>query len=100
MSDRRLQENRIRFQVTAEHDTGNIISHQLLISFLTSLIRHAFHISVFHKSDNLQSGRIKMLKISCQLQCWTVDIRLCDLHMFHINLRCEIFQFHFFDNTG
>ena len=100
MSDRRLQEYRIRFQVTAEHNAGHVIGHQLLIRLPAGLVCQSLHISIFHKSNDLQTRGIKMLKISCQLQCRTVDIRLCDLHMFHINLRCEIFQFHFFDNTG
>ena len=64
MSDCCLQENRIRLQVTAEYNAGNIIRHQLVICFLTGLIRQPLHISIFHKSDNLQSGGIEMLKIS------------------------------------
>ena len=64
MLDRCLQEYRIRLQITAEYDTGNIISHQLLIRLPAGLICQPLHISIFHKSDNLQSGGIKMLKIS------------------------------------
>ena len=64
MSDRSFQEYRVRFQVTAEHDTRDVISHQLLIRLPAGLICQPLHISIFHKSDNLQSGGIEMLKIS------------------------------------
>ena len=97
---RGLHKDGIRLQLTAKYYSRYIIAHKLVVDLPLSLVGHIFHIAVFHETDDLQPGGIKMLKISSQRQRRTIDIRLCNTDILHINLRRKVFQFHFFDQSG
>ena len=58
------------------------------------------HIGIFHKSDDLQTCCLVMLKITCKLQRRSVDIRLSNLDPLCFDLRCQILQLEFFNNSA
>ena len=93
-----FKENRIRLQLAAEYHTGNIIGHQFVVYHPLLFFADTFHISIFHKTDNLQTGRVEMLEITCHLQCRSVYIRHGDLDALDVNIRSQIFQLKLFHN--
>ena len=85
-------------KLPGKYDTGNGIGQQLVINLILPLLRHRFHIGIFHKADNLQAGGLVMLKIPRHLQRRPVDVRLGDFDPLDINFRCQVFQFHFLND--
>ena len=98
MLDSRFQKQLIRLQFPAEYDSGNFAGKKSFINLLFAGFRKSFHISIFYKTNDLQSGGLEMLKVPGHLKCRSVDIRLCDLNFGNIQLRCQIFQFHLFND--
>ena len=97
MCNRFLQENGVRLQFPAEYHRGHIIIHKLIVYLQLALIGHAFHIRILYKAYNLQPGRVKILKIACQLQRRTVDIGLRNTDILHVDLGRKVLQLHFID---
>ncbi len=76
-----LLEKVIRFQIPAEHNCRDIEGQKLSVNLLLALLRHRLHIAVLHKTDNLYSDCLEMLKIAGQLQCRPVNVRLGNLNL-------------------
>ena len=55
---------------------------------------------MFDEADDLHAVRIVVLKISCQKNARTIDVRLCDLDAGDINIRREILEFLLFDDLA
>ena len=85
-------------QFPAENNAGQRIVQQFFKNFPLPFLIQTVHIGIFHKSDNLQTRRLKMLKISCQLQRRSVDIRLRHLNLRDIDFRRQILPLELFNH--
>ena len=57
---------------------------------LLGFFNRLFGLSGFNKSYNLKSRCIEMFKISCHLQCRSVNIRYFNSYLCYIKLRREV----------
>ena len=89
-----LQEFRIRACQAAEDRTRNFIRKILPVDLDLTLQRHVLQIGILHISHHLHSFLIKMLKISCQLQCRSVNIRNGEPDLGQINVRRQVLKAH------
>ena len=88
----------VGLQLPAEHDAGNVQGEEFPVDPLLVLILHLLHIGVFHQTDDLDPSRREVFKISRQLQRRTVDVRLPDPDLRHVDLRRQVFEVHLGDN--
>ena len=84
-------------QFPAKNNARNRIIQQFLIDFQLLLFIQTIHIGILYKTDYLKAGCLKMLEISCKLQCRPVDVGLRDLNFGNIDFRRQIFPFPFFN---
>ena len=98
---RDLQEDLVRLQFPAEHHAGDgLIAQKLVIDLALSLFGQPSHIGIFHEPDDLQTGCVKMFKISGHLQGRPVDVGLRHLDLSYVDLRGHVFQFHLLDHAS
>ena len=83
-----------RLSQRGKNYAGNFLGHKSFICCLSLFQIQMLQISILYITNNLHPLIGKMLKIPCQLQSWTVDLRNIDFTLCHINIRRHVFQIH------
>ena len=91
-------ESLIRLQLAAKDHAGDVQREEPSVDVLLLLVLHLLHVGVLDQADDLNPPRRKVLKIPGHLHGRPVDIRLPDLDLRYVDLRCQVLEVHLRDH--
>ena len=87
---------RLRNLISAKYEARDLAGDQLVIHRNPALSGKSGEICDLHISDHLHALVVKMRVKSGELKRRTIDIRVGNDDLFGIQLRCQVFEIHFF----
>ena len=95
-----LQNFRSRNHLRGENDTWDLAAYKLFKRADALALFKMLQIRELYITDDLHTLIGKMLIVTGQLQCRTVDIRCGNDKICHINLWCQVAEIHFLHHFG